>query len=236
MNAILEMELEDLEEVVIDEENNEEVKERFKIKDLDGANWAFRKLKAITSKKREIEALADKEIEPYKLEISRILEWRDNELASYDKSIDFFYFLLEEYYREQRKIDAKFKLSTPHGKISSRKQQPKWNYDDETIIKSLKINNLDSLIKIKEEVKRADLKKEASIIDDVYVFDNEVLCRTTYLGNDGVEFVNIETGEIYDWNSKIIEYYDQLVIYDGKVIRGITVEEQPDSISIKVEV
>lgn len=91
MNAILEKELENLIEYVENEEEFEveEQKERFKLQDLDGANWAFRKLKAIVAKKREIEELAAKEIEPYNLEISRILEWRDKELASFDRSLIF---------------------------------------------------------------------------------------------------------------------------------------------------
>ena len=192
MNAILEMELEDLEEVVVDEENKEKVKERFKIKDLDGANWALRKLKAIASKKREIETLADKEVEPYKLEIEKILEWRDNELASYDKSIDFFYFLLEEYYREQRKLDPKFKISTPYGKVSSRKQQPKWNYDEDKLVGWLKAND-DKFVKVQYSPMKAELKK----------------------------------AYIVAGNSVVTE--------DGEVVDGIVIEEQPDSINIKVE-
>lgn len=38
-----------------------EQREGFKIEDLQGANWAFRKLRAITAKEAEIKALAEEE-------------------------------------------------------------------------------------------------------------------------------------------------------------------------------
>lgn len=200
MNAILEMELDNLWEIEeADEEELEEVKERFKITDLESANWAFRKLKAIEEKKKEIEELANKEIEPYKLEISRINEWKDTELKSFDRSIAFFNFLLEEYYREQRKLDPKFKVTTPYGKITSRKQQPKWNYEDEKLIGYLE-HYKPELIRIKKEVNKNDFKKAVKEKDGFILMD------------DG-KVVSNETGEL---------------------IEGVTVEERPDSINIKV--
>lgn len=175
INVILEKELEGLEELVVDEENIAEYENRFKIDDLDSANWAFRKLKAIKEKKKEIEELAKKEIEPYKLEIDRIEEWKDTELKSFDSSINFFNFLLEEYYREQRKIDPKFKVSTPYGKVTSRKQQPKWNYDDEKVIEWLRKNN-EHLIRIKEEINKTVLKTMYNVVGDkVVTEDGEVV-------------------------------------------------------------
>ena len=181
MKNLLEKELESLEEIVVDEENIEEVKERFKITDLETANWAFRKLKAIENKKNEIEELAKKEIEPYKLEISRIEEWKDAELKSFDRSINFFNYLLEGYYREQRKIDPKFKVSTPYGKVTSRKQQPKWNYEEDRLLGWLKVNDLE-LVRVKEEVDKAELKKKYQVVSGNVVTENGeivegIICR-----------------------------------------------------------
>lgn len=191
MNNLLEKELENLEELVVDEENIEEVKDRFKITDLDRANWAFRKLKAIAEKKKEIEELAKKEIKPYKLAISEIEEWKDTELESFDRSINFFNFLLEEYYREGRKSDAKFKVSTPYGKVTSRKLQPKWNFEEDRLLGWLKANDLE-LVRTKEEVNKAELKKKYKIV-----------------GNN-------------------------VVTEDGEIVEGIEIEEQQDSIAVKV--
>ena len=52
-------ELEYSEEHEID---TEKMKERFKIENIDGANWAFRKLRAIQEKETEIRELMNKEI------------------------------------------------------------------------------------------------------------------------------------------------------------------------------
>lgn len=140
---------------LLDEENNDETKERFKVKDLDAANWCFRKLKAIEDKKREIKYLADKER-------TRITEWEKEELKAFKSSTDYFEMLLEDYYRELRGVDSKAKLSTPYGKVTSRKQQPKWNYEEDKTLEWLKENDI-SLIRIKEEVNKAELKKKFNI-------------------------------------------------------------------------
>ena len=182
MHDLLEKELEVLEEIVVDEENIAEVKERFKIKDLESANWAFRKLKAIEEKKKEIEELAKKEIEPYKLEIEpykleidRIEEWKDTEHKSFDSSINFFNFLLEEYYREQRMLDPKFKVSTPYGKVTSRKQQPKWNYEDDKVIEWLLKNDKD-LVRVKYEPNKTDIKNKYKVVGEkVVTEDGEIV-------------------------------------------------------------
>ncbi|NLY46827.1 MAG: hypothetical protein GX053_12700 [Tissierella sp.] len=160
-----------MEEIVLDEEDIEGVKKKFKIEDLETANWAFRKLKAIEEKKKEIEELANQEMEPYEKEIARIKKWKEDEFKQYDHSINFFSFLLEEYYREQRKVDAKFKLSTPYGKITSRKQQPKWNYEEDRLLKWLKANDLE-LIRTKEEVDKNELKKKYQVVSGNVVTEN----------------------------------------------------------------
>lgn len=50
--------------------------DRFKVTDLNSANWVFKKLDAITTKENEINDLANKEIE-------RINEWKDKEVENY---------------------------------------------------------------------------------------------------------------------------------------------------------
>lgn len=65
MNELQERELETFEQ-----------DDRFKVTDLDSANWVFKKLDAITTKENEINELANKEIE-------RINEWKDKEVENY---------------------------------------------------------------------------------------------------------------------------------------------------------
>lgn len=130
----------------------------FKVTDLESANWCFRKLRAIELQKTEFNLLAQKEIE-------RIENWLNGELNKLEGQESFFNGLLTEYALEQRKENPKFKLSSPYGKVSFRKQQPKWNYEDEKVLQYLKDNDYKNLIRIKEEINKADLKKAAIIYE-----------------------------------------------------------------------
>ncbi|MGN2336835.1 host-nuclease inhibitor Gam family protein [Clostridium cagae] len=142
----------------------EERREGFKIENLKGATWAFRKLRAIGTKKTEIEAVAAEEI-------ARIEAWKEEQLKQYDDDTEFFEGAISVYFIEERAKDKKFKLSTPYGKVSSRKSK-KWIYEDEAALKEYVKENEIEAIRVKEELDKTDLKK---------------ICK------DGV---NTETGEI----------------------------------------
>lgn len=129
----------------------QEVREGFKIENLEGATWAFRKLRAIEKKETDIKAIAEEEM-------ARITSWRDSELKQYEADKQYFSFLLEEYYKNEKAKDKKFKLSTPYGKVTARKSN-KWNYEnEEALVKYLK-DNKPELVRVKEEVNKTELKK-----------------------------------------------------------------------------
>lgn len=144
----------------------EKEKERFKITDSSSLSWVMRKLVSIGKKKDEINALADEEIR-------RIEEWRKRELSGFKSDEEYFTSLIEEYAWRQRQSDPEFKkATTPYGAVKFRKQPAKWNYDDETLLESLKSNGLTDLIRIKEEPDKATLKKRA-VVQDGQVIDPE---------------------------------------------------------------
>lgn len=129
----------------------EEVREVFAINDLQGATWAFRKLRAIEEKVNELNVVADKEI-------SRVKEWLSNEVKSLEADKEFFEGLLSAYYIEERAKDKKFKLSTPYGKVTSRKTE-KYIYEDvQAIMDYCNMNELD-VIRVKEELDKSAFKK-----------------------------------------------------------------------------
>lgn len=181
MNELLEMELIEAKETT---EVAEMSGERFTIQDLDSANWAFRKLAAIERKRKEIQELADREIE-------RIKDWQNQEEESLNNSKEFFEGLLTEYFVRQRELDPKFKLSTPYGRVSSRKQQPKWIYDNDKVVEWLKENDKE-LIRVKYEPDKREIKKKYEVVGNTVVTE------------------------------------------DGEIVEGITIENRPDSINIKV--
>lgn len=148
MNALDQLELEELQTF--------EQNEGFSIQSLNEADWALRKIAALNKQKEEKAGLAKERIEFYK-------NWLTKETESIEQSISYFEMLLGKYLLEQRKTDKKFKISTPFGKVSTRKQPPKWELNDEKVLAALKENEMDGLIRIKEEVNKVELKKAVSI-------------------------------------------------------------------------
>ena len=126
-----------------------EVKEEFKVTDLQSATWVLRKLRALNKKVDEINAVAVEEI-------TRINEWAEKEVRALDKA--YFEDLLTAYYLEERAKDKKFKLSTPFGGLTTRKSK-KYIYEDEqAIIDYCNTNEID-VIRVKEELDKASFKK-----------------------------------------------------------------------------
>lgn len=127
-----------------------EQREGFVINDLNGATWAFRKLRAIDIKKAEIEKIAGEEE-------ARIEAWKQQELKQYESDEEYFKGLIAEYYKAEREKDSKFKLSTPYGKVTARNTD-KWFYDDEEKLKEyLKANKIKAL-RVIDEVDKTSLK------------------------------------------------------------------------------
>ena len=144
MNNLARYEIEEMNEVM-----NEQVT-GFVIDSLDKANWCFRKLKSLQEAILENDTLADKEIE-------RIEAWREKENKAHEEAIEYFETMLTQYYKNIRAIDPKAKLTTPYGKVTSRKTQ-KYTYDDETLIKYAKVNNL-PCVKVTESLMKNEFKK-----------------------------------------------------------------------------
>ena len=156
MNPLHAIELEELETVDV---QNEEVKERFKIENLDQLNWAFRKISALNAQKKEIDELAQ-------AELNRIKEWQEKETKPIQDSIQFFESLIKEYHQKMLALDPKKNktLSTPFGKSKSRttKESPEKG-DVEKLLQHIKESGMDEFIK--EDVKWGDFKKTLKIVE-----------------------------------------------------------------------
>lgn len=146
---------------LIEERLQEQEYEGFKVTDLQSATWCFRKLKAIKEAKEENQKVAE-------AEIKNIQDWLEKENSKLFDNENFFKSLLEEYYKSQKQVDSKFKINTPYGIVSSRKQPDKWEYNEEETIKWLKANN-PSLVRTKEEINKTDLKKVLLVTNGVAV-------------------------------------------------------------------
>ncbi|MFI3131990.1 host-nuclease inhibitor Gam family protein [Mammaliicoccus sciuri] len=164
-NPLVEKELKDV-----------EVQESFKVHDLDSANWALKKIAAISTKQSEVSKVAENEIE-------KIKAWEESELNRYEGSKDYLQSLLVEYYKAEKEKDPKFKLSTPYGKVTSRKGTQKWEIPNKTMfIQTLKERGFNDLVRIKEEINLADLKKQFHVTEDGRVIDsNGEIIEGTYV-------------------------------------------------------
>ncbi|WP_218696873.1 host-nuclease inhibitor Gam family protein [Mammaliicoccus sciuri] len=177
-NPLIEKELEDI-----------EVKESFKVHDLDSANWALKKIAAINSKQTEVSKVAENEIEKIKL-------WEETELNRYEGSKEYLQSLLVEYYKAEKEKDPKFKLSTPYGKVTSRKGTQKWEIPNKTMfINTLKERGFNNLVRIKEEINLADLKKQFHVTEDGRVIDtNGEIIEGTYVIDNPTSY-SVKAGE-----------------------------------------
>jgi len=148
----------------IDEYEVEEtpVKEAFVVDDLNKATWAMRKLRSVVV---GLEGNA----EIAKAEKTRIDAWLEDANKSLLTEREFWESHLTTYLRKQRQEDDSIKsVSTPYGKITSRVTQAKWETMEE--LTDWLLNHNDSLVRVKYEVDKAELKKKYQV-DGVQVID-----------------------------------------------------------------
>ena len=138
------------------DENERETKKPFQITNIDSCNWAFRKLAVVQLKEDDIRMTAENEI-------NRITQWKNKELEKLQSEKEFFEGLLQEYFLKEKATDPKFKINTPYGKVSSRKQQPEYKYDVDKFIEWAEKNEHVDLIRIKKEVDKTATKKAFAI-------------------------------------------------------------------------
>jgi len=127
----------------------------FKVTDLKSSDWAFKKINELEASIEEKKAYAESEIK-------RINDWLKADTESELASVDYFKFLLTQYYGELKAENPKAKLTTPHGKVTSRKQQPAITWDEQATIDYLKANDPE-LVKITEKFNKVDVKKLFSV-------------------------------------------------------------------------
>jgi hypothetical protein len=177
MNTLCKYEIEEVEEIE---------KEQFKIDSIEQVNWAFRKIRAYKAQIKETNMLADAEVE-------RIEDWRKQENSNSKYSIEFFEGLITEYFVSERKYNPELKISTPYGKVTTKKQQDKWEYDEDKLTEWLE-KNKPELVRTKKEPNKAELKKIAKAINGVVVDENGEIVEGISVKEQG-EKINIKVIE-----------------------------------------
>lgn len=134
------------------EQQEEEERQSFSVTDLESLNWVLRKMAAIEAKKGEVAKLAA-------AELHRIETYKNKELDKLQRDTEYFQGLVGSYAAKQKLDDPKFKSKTPYGTVSYKKQQPKWNYNEDELVNWLEANQANELIRVKKEPDKASIKK-----------------------------------------------------------------------------
>ncbi|EJV41773.1 host-nuclease inhibitor Gam family protein [Bacillus toyonensis] len=143
---------------LVDIERLQEEDSGFKIVDIDGLNFAFRKINALKHQEAEVMALANKERE-------RINKWVEKQLLPINNSISFFESHAKTYHQREFANDPKKKkISTPYGSVKTRTSKEAPEAADKDLLLEYAIeNDLDEAIK--SEIRWAEIKKHLKVVE-----------------------------------------------------------------------
>ena len=141
-----------------------------KVTCLEEANVMLRKLRFVKGKEQEYKAIAENELK-------RIQQWLKKETEQLTGIAEWYEWQLKEYYQAERAKNEKFKLTTPYGKVSSRKQKTfHWDSEQELAEKLLSEGKKEA-VRQKVELDKTAFKK--LFPDGVDTETGEVLVKVT---------------------------------------------------------
>lgn len=160
-----------------------DAREEFTVTDDAAAQWCMKKIK---------EAEADRAMwkAHYEAQMEKV-----NKAA--DESIAYFTAKLEEYFANvpHKTTKTQESYTLPGGKLIRKKQQPKFETDDESLVPWLEDNFMGQLVKVKKSADWAALKKVCSVTPDgehVATDDGEIIPGVTVTQRPDVFKVEME--------------------------------------------
>lgn len=158
------------EELNINVTGNEE-SDREMIQNPQQANYFCKVVNELREERAKTEELINQELKRVQREYEA---YKTKEFNRIDGQIQYFSGLLESYATKELQNSKKRSIKLPHGTLSIKKQQDKYDYDEEAIIECLKKNKQDKFIKVQtvETVNKKDLKKEGFSHNGKLYLDN----------------------------------------------------------------
>lgn len=158
------------EELNINVTGNEE-SDREIIQNPQQANYFCKVVNELREERTKTEELINQELERVQREYEA---YKTKEFNRIDGQIQYFSGLLESYATKELQNSKKRSIKLPHGTLSIKKQQDKYDYDEDAIIECLKKNKQDKFIKVQtvETVNKKDLKKEGFSHNGKLYLDN----------------------------------------------------------------
>lgn len=124
---------------------------RFTVDDDSKAEWCLDRI-------REANEEAQRMQEWYTEQMRRILKRRDSRVAFFEEKLKPYFAMVP---KKETKTQSSYTL--PSGKLILKEQKPEWTHDDAQLLPWVK-QNVPSLVKTKESVDWAELKKELTVI------------------------------------------------------------------------
>lgn len=158
------------EELNINVTGNEE-SDREIIQNPQQANYFCKVVNELREERAKTEELINQELKRVQREYEA---YKTKEFNRIDGQIQYFSGLLESYATKELQNSKKRSIKLPHGTLSIKKQQDKYDYDEDAIIECLKKNKQDKFIKVQtvETVNKKDLKKEGFSHNGKLYLDN----------------------------------------------------------------
>jgi phage host-nuclease inhibitor protein Gam len=145
------------------------------------AAWTMRKLATLVKARNANEAIAD-------AEVRKISNWLTEVQTPLTNQIKFFTDVLEKYAAHEREAGGRKTISLPHGKITTRPLNDKWEVaDKDAFIAWAKTSGIADLFKVKEEPALTVIKSARK--DDgetgVVTLQGEVVPGLSFTKGDG---------------------------------------------------
>ena len=135
--------------------------ERFKIDDLETADWALTKIAEAENEIEKNKSYAD-------MQRHKIDEWETDVNKEFENTISFMKSHLQLYLQTQDKKSIKL----INGNIGFRKRQDKWHIpNSEELVKALESTELHDLIRVKKEPALSELKKHLTVVGDQVLYE-----------------------------------------------------------------
>ena len=133
----------------------------FRVNDDGAAAWAMQRLSEIRMLIAEKERFAQAEHD-------RITIWLTGEVETLQTRGAYFVNLLEDYARREREDKDRKSVALPHGKVSTRWTQPKFNINDDLFVPWAE-QNAPELLRVKKEPSLTEMRERLVIQDGALI-------------------------------------------------------------------
>ena len=145
-------------------------RERFEVDNDMKAEWVLSKIRRIREAQSKEQAELTRQMQFYKDQMALVDKQADNEVAWFESMLHpYFADRMEGGFTKQTKTQITYKL--PTGKMTLKKQNPKYERNDAELLPWLKANRPD-LVKVEESPNWGELKKAVKVMGDCVVTED----------------------------------------------------------------